>query len=100
MSVQNFYPMITLRDREFGLIEAVSEADDPDAKVMVKTVTGDLYFCFDADNPRFLFPFGRAEGEEDVRVVIPKLPGELSEISSKWNEFLDLLGVPKKGERR
>lgn len=94
MSIQNFYPLITLKGRDFGLIEEVAEADDSDAKVRVKTVSGDLYFCFDADNPRFLFPFGRIEGEETARVAIPHLPGNLRDIGKKWNEFLDLLGVP------
>lgn len=95
MSEQNFYPLVTLRGREFGIIEEVPwETGEPDEKVRLKTVTGDLYFCYDVNDPRFIFPFGRIEGEETARVAIPNLPGNLRAISEKWNEFLDLLGVP------
>jgi len=92
MSEQNFYPLVTLRGREFGIIEEVTTEVD---KVRLKTVTGDLYFCYDVNNPRFVFPFGRIEGEETARVAIPNIPGKLTEITSKWGELMDLLGVPK-----
>ena len=94
MSEQNFYPFVTLRGRDFGIIEEVAKINEHDEKVRLKTVNGDLYFCYDVKNPRFIFPFGRIEGEETARVAIPNLPGNLHAISEKWNEFLDLLGVP------
>ena len=52
MSEQNFYPLVTLRGRDFGIIEEVAKINEHDEKVRLKTVNGDLYFCYDVKNPR------------------------------------------------